>query len=117
MCPISPLAIRKTLSVPEDFTLKYRDYKEEYIIQCFREYLLENKKYFFNKCFKPDINILDQPFPIDSILFNEETQCIVTLLSQFLGLDTDKYITEPLMSLLFVLSTCSIESNEQIQAV
>ena len=32
MCPIIPLAIRKKLSVPEDFTLKSQDYKEEYIL-------------------------------------------------------------------------------------
>ena len=34
-----------------------------------------------------------------------------------LRLETKKYITEPLMSLLFVLSTCPIESNEPSQAV
>ena len=63
------------------------------------------------------MNILDQPFPIDSILFNGETQCIPTLLSQFLGLYTNMYIIEPLMSLIFVLSTWPIESNEPSQAV
>ena len=34
-----------------------------------------------------------------------------------LGLDTNKYITQPLMSLLFVLSTCPIESNESSQSM
>ena len=66
----------------------------------------------FKKFFKPDINLFDQPFPINFSLFNEETQCIVTLLSQFLGIDNDKYIIEPLMTVLFVLSTFPIDSDE-----
>ena len=56
-------------------------------------------------------------FPLDSNLFNEETQCTITLLSQFLSLDTDKYITDPLMSLIFVLSTCPTKSNEPGQTL
>ena len=36
-------------------------------------------------------------------------------MSQFLRLDTNKYVTEPLMSLLFVLSTDQIELEESSQ--
>ena len=115
--PITPLVFRKTLSVPEDFSLKSQDYVEESIVQCFREYFVEKKQDFFKKWFKPDVNLLYQPFPIDSNLFNEETQCTITLLSQFLGLETDKYITDPLISFLFVLSTFPIGSDESIQVV
>ena len=49
--------------------------------------------------------------------FNEETQCTITLLNQSLGLETDKYITKPLMSLLFVLSTCPVECEESILSI
>ena len=38
-------------------------------------------------------------------------------MSQFLGLDTDKYVIEPLMSLLFTLSTCQVQSEESTQSV
>ena len=112
LCPVSSMVIRKTLLVPDEFTLKYKDYNEESIVQCFRESVIEKKHEFFKKCFKPDFELLEQPFPVDADLFNEETQCTVTLLSQFLGLDTDTYITKPLMSLLFVLSTCPADSEE-----
>ena len=95
-CPVNSLVIRKSLLVPDEFTLKYKDYNEDYVIQCFRESIIEKKHEFFKKYFKEDTEILDQPFPVDVGLFNEETHCIVTMLSHFLGLDTDKYITEPL---------------------
>ena len=39
------------------------------------------------------------------------------MLCQFLGLDTDKYINDPLMSPLFVLSTCPINSDESSQSL
>ena len=60
-------------------------------------------------CSKPDGEILSLSYPIDLALFNEEAQYYVTLASQFLGLDTNGYVTEPLLSLLFFLSTCPIE--------
>ena len=58
---------------------------------------------------KPDGEILSLSFPIDLDLFNEEAQSCVTLASQFVGLDTNRYVTNPLLSLLFVLCTCPIE--------
>ena len=60
-------------------------------------------------CSKPDGEILSLSYPIDLDLFNEEAQSCVTLSYQFLGLDTNGYITEPLLSMLFVPSTCPIE--------
>ena len=34
----------------------------------------------------------------------------------FLGIDTDKYVTEPLMSLLFTLSSCPIDSEDSSES-
>ena len=51
--------------------------------------------------FQPDVSLYNQDFPMDTIVFNGETQSVISLMSQFLGLDIDKYVTESLMSLLF----------------
>ena len=48
-------------------------------------------------------------------MFNEETQTLLTLESQSLGLDTNKYITEPWSSLVFTLSTGQVEFEQLIQ--
>ena len=50
-------------------------------------------------------------------MFNKETQSLITLASQFLGLDTNKYITEPLLSLIFTLSTDQVGSEQFIQTM
>ena len=47
-------------------------------------------------------------------MFNEETQSLLTLESQFLGLDTNKYTTEPLLILVFTLSARQVESEKLI---
>ena len=97
--------------VPEDFTFKDKDYNEESILRCFKESTMERKKHFFKRCFKPEDESSRPSFPIDATLFNEETNCVVTMLCQFLGLDIDKYILETIMSLLLILSTCPVDSD------
>ena len=72
---------------------------------------------FFKRCFKPEVESSNQPFRVDVTLFNKETKCVVTMLCQFLGLDIDKYILEILMSLLFVLITCHVESYKPSQSL
>ena len=43
-------------------------------------------------------------FPIYFDPFNEETQSLITLEIQFLGMDLNQFVTEPLLSLIFTLS-------------
>ena len=116
-CPFSPLVIKKTFFVPVEFTEVSKEYNEESIIKYFRESTIKHKHALLKTCFKPDILLQNHPFPVDSNLFNEETQCVITLMSQFIGLDIDKYVTEPLMSLLFSFSTGKIESEQSGQSV
>ena len=78
-------------------------------MQFFRDSTVENKEYFLNYCSKPDAKFISLSYPIYLSMFNEEIQWCITLSSQLLGLDTNGYITEPLLSLLFVLSTCPVK--------
>ena len=78
---------------------------------------MEKKETFFKTCFKPDAQLKNYPYTVDAKEFNEETQCITTLLSQFLGMDTDKYITYSMMSLLFTPSTFPVDSEDPSQSV
>ena len=111
LCLVSPLVIRNTLSVPAEFNQKSNEYNEESMVQYFRDSTVKKKLYFFKICFNHDVQLQNQPFPIDSKIFNEETQCAITLMSLFLGLDTNKYIIGPLMSILFTLNTYQAESR------
>ena len=52
--PASPLVIRNTFSVPEEFNKKSTEYSEESIFQYFREEFVEKKEAFFKACFKLD---------------------------------------------------------------
>ena len=109
MCPIDAPAIRKALAVQHEFVQLSQEYKEEIIIQFIHESAVEIKESFMKSSSKPDGEILSLSYPVDLDLSNEESQSCVTLVSQFLGLHTNVHVTEPLLSLLFVLSTCPID--------
>ena len=49
-------------------------------------------------------------------MFTDETQSIISLISQFLGLDTNSYVIDSLMSLLFKVSTGQNECVESGQS-
>ena len=114
LCLVSSLDIRNTLSIPADFVQVSKEYKEESLVQFFRESTIDQKEPFLKFCSKPDSHLLNHPFPIDYKLFNEETQSLLTFPSQFLGLDTNKYTTEPLLILVFTLSARQVESEKLI---
>ena len=78
---------------------------------------MEKKEAFFKSYLKPDAQLKNYPYPIDAEEFNEETQCIMTLLSQFLGMDTDKYVIESMMILLFTLSTFPVNLEDPIESI
>ena len=108
-CPIEALGIRKSLHVPDKFVHTSQAYEEENIVQFFLESTVESREAFLKSCLKPNAEFITLSYPIDLSLFNEETQWCITLASHFLGLDTNGYVMEPLLSLLFVLDTCPIE--------
>ena len=81
------------------------------MIQFFKEFVADNKETFLKSCLRPASEVISLSYPIDLVLFNEETQSCITLAYQILGLDTNGYVIESLLSLLFILSTCPIESE------
>ena len=71
LCPVSSLFIRNTLFVPANFVQVFKEYKEEILVQFFRESTVEQKETFLESCSKLDSQLLNHPFPIDYNMFNE----------------------------------------------
>ena len=109
LCSVQAFVVCKTLHIPNKFVHISQNYQEENIICCFRESTDESKETFLKACSKPNGEPIDLSYPIDLSRFNEETQWCISLATRFLGLDTDAYVPESLLSLLFILSTCPIE--------
>ena len=70
----------------------------------------EQIQVFYSKRFKPDTSIENEYFPLDIKMFNEEYQWVISLSNQFLWLDTNKFVPDILLSLLFRLGMCQSES-------
>ena len=111
MCPINSLKIQNTLLIPSEFTQMSSEYNEADILHSFQGASNKQKDIFLPTCLKPKIQLSEPSFPIDFDLFNEETQFVITLVIQFLGMDLNQSIIEPLLSLIFTLSTCQTMSR------
>ena len=105
MCPINSLNIRNTLLIPSKFTHMSSEYNEEDILHFFQGSSNEQKYIFLKACLKPESHISDPPFPIDFDLFNDGNQYVITIEIQFSGMDSNQFVTEPLLSLIFTPST------------
>ena len=71
--PDQASVIRKALSVSHDFVQLSQEYKEENIIHFFQESTAESKESFLKSCLNPDSEVIGLSYPIDLVLFNEET--------------------------------------------
>ena len=74
---------------------------------------MEQKQTFFITCFKPEKSLQNQAFQVETSLFNEETRCVISLIAKFLGLDSNRHVTQSLMSVLFKISTSQVDSIER----
>ena len=105
LCPINSLNIWSSLSIPYEFIQLSIEYNEGEILRFFQESSYEQKYTFLKACLKPESQFSNPPFLIDFDLFNEETQSVITIASQFLGLDSNQFVTKSLLSLIFTLNS------------
>ena len=52
--PVNSLVIWNTLLIPTDFAQISKEYKEENLVQFFREFPVKQKETFLKDCSKPD---------------------------------------------------------------
>ena len=64
---------------------------------------------FMSKMFRPDISPSNFSFPYDISLFNETLQSVFSLLSQILGLQDDKLVTEIMVGTVCLVSQSTKE--------
>ena len=117
LCPIKSLVIQNTLLILVDFSQTSKEYKEDNLLQVFQESSVEQKETLLKTFSKPEIQFLNKHVLIYYNLVNEETQSLITLASQFLGMDMNKFITKPLLSLILILSTGQVGSNPLSQSM
>ena len=111
LCPVNALVIRYYLIILPSFTLRWEDFIEEDLIQSFRHVTIEEKKPLFSKCFRYDVSLTNQRFPLDVNMFNEETKLVISMLSQLLGIYKDMFVPALLISMLFKVSMSQSESQ------
>ena len=82
---------------------------EDNVIELYIHAIVEVKQTFLLKNLKYDVSVSNIPFPLDIDMINEESQCVLSLLCHFLGLDSERFMPEILLRLLFWLSLHQLE--------
>ena len=107
---INSETLRKVLCLPpvNSDVVQFTEEKSLAIIKT----LSPNQLYtFMSKMFKPDISPSNYSFPYDISLFSETLQAVFSLLSQILGLEDDKTVTEIMVGIVCLVSQSAKEFN------
>ena len=64
-----------------------------------------------SKMFKSDVSPSNHAFPYDSSLFSEPLQAVFSILSQILGLEDDRKVTEIMVGIVCLVSQSAKEIN------
>ena len=107
---INSETLRKALCLPpiSSDVVQFTEEKSLAIIKA----LSPNELYtFMSKMFKPEISPSKHSFPYDISLFTETLQAVFSLLSQILGLEDDKIVTEIMVGIVCLVSQSAKEFN------
>jgi len=66
---------------------------------------------FMSKMFKPGVRPSNHAFPYDSSLFFEPLQAVFSILSQILGLEDDRKVTEIMVGIVCLVIQSTKEIN------
>ena len=105
---INPQTLRKALCFPSanSNVVQFTKEKSLTIVKALSPYQLYT---FMSKMFKPDISPSNYAFPYDSSLFSEALQAVFSMVSQILGLEDDKIVTEIMVGIVCLVSQSTKE--------
>lgn len=105
LCAINSESLRKKLCLPilnpGQNLIQFFEENSLVVIKAFDP---EQTSTFMSKMFRSAIILSNHTFPYDITLFIEPIQAIFSLLSQILGLDSDRYATEVMVGTICLVS-------------
>ena len=107
---INSQTIRKALCLPPP-SFEVVQFTEERSMAIIKALNPDQLYTFMSKMFKPDINPSNHAFPYDNSLFSEPLQAIFFILSQILGLEDDRKVTEIMVGIVSLVSQSTKEIN------
>ena len=112
LCNINPQSIRRALHLPESNLEESLPFNEENLIRSFRQTKNDVKLGFMSRLLKLDQVSENLSFWYDLQVFQDSIEPFFALLSQVLGLDSDKQVQEVMVSLAYKLSQFEFVSQE-----
>jgi hypothetical protein len=112
LCKIDVVSVRESLKIPKSFSENFEPFDEEEMIRVYRECQPEIKTLFLRMIIKLDQFPQSLSFPLSIDIMVSEVQCVFSLLSQVLGLNSDRFIVEVMLG--FLLKFFQSESGQVV---
>ena len=107
---INSQTVRKALCLPLPSS-EVVQFIEESSLAIIKALNLDQLYTFMSKMFKLDVSPSNHAFSYDSSLFFEPLQVVFSILSQILGLEDDRKVTEIMVGIVFLVSRSTKEIN------
>jgi hypothetical protein len=103
--------VNSTHPLPESSPLVSEPFEEEKMITVYRECPSEVKTLFTQTIVKPEHHFESLSLPINVSVMVVEVQWACSILSQFIGLDNDKFVVEVMLGFLLTFFCQSLVSR------
>ena len=102
---INSESLRKTFWLPiPNPNQSFIQFLEENNLDVIKSLDVDQTYTFMSKMFRPNISPSNYTFPYDISLFIETIQAMFPLLNQIIGLDSDQFVTEVMLGIVYLVS-------------
>ena len=111
LCRIDVKSVCKILSMPDNFPVNLESFNEQVLIELYKKCEIEVKCQFLSNILKVGKSLEGLFFPYNVSIFKDEVQLVMSMISQVLGLDDDKHVSEVILGFWLSIGSTDHESN------
>ena len=104
-------SIHEVLSLPDNFPVIPESFNEQVLIELYKNCETEIRCQFLSSILKVGQSLEGLFLPYNVSIFRDEVQLVMSVVSQVLGLDNDKHVSEVILGFLLSIGSNDPESN------
>ena len=104
-------SVCEVLSLLDIFPIHPKSFNEQILIELYKNWETEIRCQFLSSILKVGQSLEGLFFPYNVSIFKDEVQLVMSMISQVLGLDNDKHVSEVILGFLLSIGWTDQESN------
>ena len=103
LCRIDVKSVHEMLSLPDNFPVNPESFNEQVLIELYKKCETEVRCQFLSSILKVGHSLEGLFFPYNVSIFKDEVKLVISMVSQVLGLDDDKHVSEVILVFLLII--------------